>query len=304
LNKGLIENYLTPRVANIEMSGSRTIRIYDVGPPDVPLVVGIHGTPSTGLEHIVRYVANAPLFCRLVTFDRQGYGGSTPARGRTVADIAPVVRAILDHFAVGSAAVFGHSGGGMLALAAAALLPQRVSAVACVAGNGPNFGSGGFDYANGPSPRMREEILEARKGPDASRDFYRRVVAKLGDPEVERQLYSENDLRVQDHLLPLRKKIIQQLNLGDSAYSVEDAYIDDAQSWARPWGCELGSISAPTRFFYGLEDLMVARQHSQWMAGQISNANLMLFPNFGHDLYPMMPHVLAWLVSEERTAPR
>lgn len=38
---------------------------------------------------------------------------------------------------------------------------------------------------------------------------------------------------------------------------------------------------------------MVARQHSQWMAGQISNARLMLFPKFGHHLFPMIPHVLA-----------
>ncbi|MER8401986.1 alpha/beta hydrolase [Mesorhizobium sp. M1348] len=281
------------------MPQGRTVRAYEVGPPDAPLVVGIHGTPSTGLGQIVNYVASGALFCRHVAFDRPGYGGSTPQPGRKIRDIVPVVEAILDHLSVDIAAVYGHSGGGMLALATAALLPKRISRAVCSAGNGPNFGPGGFDYADGPSPLMREEIVEARKGPESSREFYRRVASKLRDPEIEKQLYSENDRRVACLLAPLRDQIAQQLALPDSPYSEEDAYVDDAQSWVSPWGFDLGSITAPTRILYGLEDLMAARRHSEWLKTQIPNASLALFPHFGHNLNQLMPHMLAWLVQDE-----
>ncbi|MBX4917489.1 alpha/beta fold hydrolase [Rhizobium leguminosarum] len=294
----LCEDYLTPRVIYVNMSDGRTIRAYEVGPPDVPLVIGIHGTPSTGLSHVVNYVATAPIFCRLVAFDRPGYGGSTPLPGRKVSDVALVVEAVLDHLAVDRAAVYGHSGGGMLALATAALLPKRILRAACSAGNGPNSSSTGFDYTKGQSRLMREEITEARKGPQASREFYRRVAARLRDQEIERQLYSANDLRVERLLAPLVDQIAQKLALAGTPYSEEDAYVDDAQSWASPWGFDLESITVPTRFFHGLEDIMVSRHHSEWMKSQVPNSSLELFPHYGHHLTQLMPHILAWLVSD------
>ena len=60
---------------------------------------------------------------RLVSYDRPGYGGSTPQPGRTVADCANDVRTIADAFGFDRLAVWGFSGGGPHALACAALLP-------------------------------------------------------------------------------------------------------------------------------------------------------------------------------------
>ncbi|PZV34411.1 alpha/beta fold hydrolase [Mesorhizobium kowhaii] len=295
-----IDKYLIPRVFEIQTGQGMTTRAYEVGPPDVPLVIGIHGTPSTGLGHVVNYVASGAIFCRLVTFDRQGYGGSTPQPGRKVHHIAPMVEAILDHLAVDTAAVYGHSGGGMLALATAALLPSRVSRAACLAGNGPNFGARGFDYADGCSPLMLEEILEARKGPEASRELYQRYVdPKVSDPEHEKLLYSENDRRIMRLLAPLREKIAQQLALPESLYATEDAYVDDAQSWVSPWGFDLGSMTVPTRIYHGIEDLQVAPRHSEWLQSQIPNSTLELFPHIGHNLSQLMPHIFAWLVGKD-----
>ncbi|PAQ10043.1 hypothetical protein CIT26_10030 [Mesorhizobium temperatum] len=171
------------------MPQGRTVRAYEVGPPDVPVVVGIHGTPSSGLDHVVNYVANGALFCRLVSFDRQRYGGSTPQPGRKVRDIVPVVEAILDHLSIEIAAVYGHSAGGMHALATAALLPKRISRALCSGANGPDFDPD----LDGLSPLVREEIIETRKGPDASRAFYRRLYPYFRDPEFEKQFFSEND---------------------------------------------------------------------------------------------------------------
>ncbi|PAQ08308.1 hypothetical protein CIT26_17800 [Mesorhizobium temperatum] len=97
----------------------------------------------------------------------------------------------------------------------------------------------------------------------------------------------------------MRDKIAQQLALPESVYSEEDAYVDDMQSWVAPWGFEVDSITVPTRFVYGLEDLWAARRDSERMQRQIPNSSLELVPHFGHNLSQLMPHMLAWLVQDE-----
>ncbi|BCG97402.1 hypothetical protein MesoLj131a_62660 [Mesorhizobium sp. 131-2-1] len=193
--------------------------------------------------------------------------------------------------------MYGKSGGGPHAVAVAALLPTRISRVASLAGGGPNSGPG-FDCTDGQAPLMREEILEARKGPEASREYYRRLIVKMGNPD-EQQLYSWNDRRIMRSPAPLRENLVQQLGLSGSPYSEEDAYVDDVQSFVSPWGFEFGSIKVPVRFFHGLDDLMVPPCHSEWLQRQIPTAGLELFPNIGHNLSQLMPHVFAWLAGNE-----
>ena len=64
-------------------------------------------------------------FC-LVSYDRPGYGDSSPHTGRVVANAADDVALIADALGYAELAVWGFSGGGPFALAAAAGLPQLV----------------------------------------------------------------------------------------------------------------------------------------------------------------------------------
>ncbi|MQX98057.1 alpha/beta fold hydrolase [Sinorhizobium medicae] len=295
--------YLTPRAFQIRVSEERYVRGYDVGPTDAPPVIRLHGTPGSGLNGIVNYVATAPIFCRLIALDRQGYGGSTPAPGRKVKDIAELVGVVMDHLLIERAAVFGASGGGPHALATAALLPDRISRVASLAGIGPSFGPG-FNYADNQVPLMQEEMLMARAGRDASRDYYRRVIARDDDPEIAAGLYCENDLRVGRFVTEvyggIRKHIESRLGLNDQSYSVEEAYLDDFHSFTAPWEFDLASISVPVRIYHGLADIMVPPAHSRWLQSQIPNAELELFPKLGHSFEQLMPHVYAWLAQGGR----
>ena len=74
---------------------------------------------------------------RLVTYERGGYGGSDRHVGRSVADAAADVAVILDAIGADVCITEGRSGGGPHTLACAALLPDRVLAVASVAGVAP-----------------------------------------------------------------------------------------------------------------------------------------------------------------------
>ncbi|TPW15470.1 MAG: alpha/beta hydrolase fold protein [Acidimicrobiaceae bacterium] len=99
----------------------------EVGRPDGPLVVLIHGSMdrSTGMLKLGRQLAGS---ARVLRYDRRGYGRSAPHPGPHTIDhqVADLV-----HLLAGRQAVLvGHSYGGNVALAVAARHPQSVSAVA------------------------------------------------------------------------------------------------------------------------------------------------------------------------------
>src|ERR1700739_4065462 len=81
---------------------------------------------------------------RLISYDRPGYGGSSPQPGRTVADCAGDVRTICAELGIDRLAMWGISGGGPHVLACAALLPDLAVSVASLASLAP-YGVDGLD---------------------------------------------------------------------------------------------------------------------------------------------------------------
>src|SRR5205814_1021606 len=80
--------------------------------PDGPAIVWHHGTPDSGGIYRLARESAEQRGLRLLAYDRPGYGGSTPHPGRTVADAAVDVGAILDELGVERFATYGLSGGG------------------------------------------------------------------------------------------------------------------------------------------------------------------------------------------------
>src|SRR5579862_8699922 len=78
----------------VDTADGRRLAVSDGGDPDgIPLLVH-YGTPNSRLQYAPD-VANAKEHgLRFITYDRPGYGESSPRPGRTVADCADDVRAI------------------------------------------------------------------------------------------------------------------------------------------------------------------------------------------------------------------
>jgi o-succinylbenzoate---CoA ligase len=97
-----------------------------------PLVVVLHATLSTGrqLAPLVHELA-APGDVRVAAPDRRGSGERRlqPPRGVDMAEQLADLAALLDAEGVGRAVLLGHSYGGVVAIEAAARLPERVAAV-------------------------------------------------------------------------------------------------------------------------------------------------------------------------------
>ncbi|HEY4866084.1 MAG TPA: alpha/beta fold hydrolase, partial [Candidatus Dormibacteraeota bacterium] len=133
---------------DLELSDGRRLHIYDSRGHDADASLAVfwhHGTPNLGDPPEPLLPAAAQRGIRWVSYDRPGYGGSTPHPGRDVASAAADVSAIADALGIGQFALMGHSGGGTHALASGALLPKRVLGVVSISGLAP-FGAEGLDW--------------------------------------------------------------------------------------------------------------------------------------------------------------
>lgn len=95
--------------------GGRVLRVRDTGDPGGAEVMYFHGTPSSRLDLCFGEQFAAECGVRLVSFDRPGYGGSTPAPFG-LASIAADAHAVADELGIAGFATLGQSGGGPGAL--------------------------------------------------------------------------------------------------------------------------------------------------------------------------------------------
>ena len=124
----------------LRLVDGRTLCAYDTGGREASALVWHHGSPQSGAPLTPLVEAAARRGLRLVTYGRPSYGGSTPQPGRDVASAAGDVAQIADALGLDRFAVMGASGGGPAALACAALMPERVTGVVCLAGLAPYTG--------------------------------------------------------------------------------------------------------------------------------------------------------------------
>jgi pimeloyl-ACP methyl ester carboxylesterase len=136
-------------------------------------------TENTGMPPEPLFPAAAQHGIRWVSYDRPGYGGSTPHPGRDIASAAADVASVADALGIGQFAVMGHSGGGSHALACGALLPQQVVGVVCVAAMAPPDAQG-LDWFAGLTASGEARLRAAAAGRAAMQAH---LAATEWDPE-------------------------------------------------------------------------------------------------------------------------
>ena len=168
--------------ADLELRDGRTLHVYDplADGADAGLTVFWHHTPNLGPPPEPLFPAAARRGIRWVSYDRPGYGGSTPHPGRDLASAAADVTSVADALGIGRFAAMGHSGGSISALACGALLPGVVLGLVCVAALAP-FHAKGAGLVRGHG-RRRGGLRAATRGRAAlverltSNDFRPRTV--------------------------------------------------------------------------------------------------------------------------------
>ena len=256
---------------DLELDDGRTLHAYDAGAGDAGgrLAVFWHyGSPNIGAPPKPLFPAAARLGIRWVSYDRPGYGGSTPHPDRAVASAAADASAVADALGIGRFAVVGHSGGGSHALACAALLRERVLGAVVVAGMAP-FGAEGLDWFEGFGPAGAAELRAAVAG----RAALEKHLAESDDgleftPEDEAALAGEWSWLID---------VVRAALAGGMG-----GFIDDDLAGVDVWGFDPAEVAAPALFVHGGRDRVVPAAHGEWLARRCPSAELWLSPEDGH----------------------
>jgi pimeloyl-ACP methyl ester carboxylesterase len=246
----------------LRLNDGRMLHVYDTGTGDLP-VFWHHGTPNLGAPPEPLFPAAERLGIRWVSFDRPGYGGSTPAPGRTMASVAGDVAAVADSLGIDRFAVVGHSGGGCYALGCAATLGDRVRAVLTMAAIAP-YDAAGLDWYAGMVPSGVAALQAATQGREAKTAYETSGVEY--DPE-----FTAADLAMFDGPWSWLGKVV-----GPALDAGPFGQIDDDISYVTPWGCDPAAISAPALVLHGAQDGIIPASHGRWLAQHIPAAELRL----------------------------
>jgi len=275
--------------------GKRSVCVREGGDPEGTPVLYFHGTPGSRLDLDFGDQTAQGLGVRLISFDRPAYGRSSPAPFglQSVAEDGQVVadRLGLDRFAT-----FGWSGGGPFALAAAAVMGERVSAV------GVACGPGSFQQVPGALEKLEQSDLTALALlPDeparAAEQFCVGAEMMVAFREDEQTFMSGMDAIFGDgdadvladptlrhHLFAMVSEGLRQ-GAGGGGW--------DNVAWLGQWDVDLAAVRCPVRLWYGERDANIPPTHGQWLADNLSDAHLVVYSGEGH-LGPMrhLPEML------------
>jgi pimeloyl-ACP methyl ester carboxylesterase len=286
------------RVRDVDAADGRVIRVAELGDPDGAPVVFHHGWPGCRLLPPSFDEAARERRVRLISYDRAGYGGSSPKPGRRIADAAADTATVADALGVARFTVWGVSGGGPHALACGALLRERVTAVAAVSGFAP-ADTPGLVFTDGMGEPSRAEFPLAAQGREVYEPFVREAVAGwLATPPERVDERLDGLLTGPDPELlagPLARYLHESAT--EALRAGIDGWLDDGLATVAPWGFDPAHVTVPLLLLQGAHDLMVPPAHARALAGMIPRATLMLEPNDGHltvCLDPVRP--LDWLI--------
>ena len=283
----------------MQAGGGRTLRVVSDGDPSGLPVLVHYGTPMDGTFYEAHVEDARRRGIRLLSYDRPGYGGSTPDAGRSVADCVPDVEAIADALGLERLGVWGVSGGGPHALACGALLGGRVVAIGVLGSVAPADAEE-LDWFAGMGEDNLDEFGAALQGRDALEQY-------LAENLAER--LPGDSVHLRDELQTLLTPIDAAALTGEFAEFLDasmrgalvtgvDGWLDDDLAFAKPWGFEVGDVAVPVVLWHGDEDRFVPPAHGRWLAERLANVDAHLSAEDGHLtlITRRVPEVHAWLV--------
>lgn len=266
----------------MRLPDGRRLAYCEVGDPQGRPVLACHGGLSCRLELCFAEQACERLRVRLIAPDRPGIGGSGMQPGRRFGDWANDVSRLGDALGLGRFAALGWSAGGPYALACGALLPERVTRVASVAGISP-LEAGDVRKLGLLADRMLFPL--ARCAPwlaSLALGGPRRVPRAMLRLGVALALRAADDPDVTALGASGAREIAA--NLEESLRAGSAGTVRDYRLLAGEWGFSPGAVGVPADVWHGEGDGMVPSVHARRLAVLLPRACLHLVPARGHFL--------------------
>jgi pimeloyl-ACP methyl ester carboxylesterase len=296
---------MIPRVreGTLTTPDGRTLAYLERGPQDGVPVILSHGTPGSRFARHPDPEIYDRHGVRVVAYDRPGYGGSDPHRGRSIADAPADIAAIADELGFERFAVVGGSGGAPHALACGALLGERVTRVGALVTPAPSDDES-FDFFEGLADLNVREVNAALEGEAAIEAFLQPYVEGIRAdvdavieeiltelPEVDRERASRPETRE-----IMKESFVEAVRQGSRGWA------DDDLAFAKPWGFALEDVNSETRLWQGELDVLTPRPHGEYVASRLPNARFELLVGGGHFLDKEWAVVFDWLSAGTKAA--
>jgi len=259
----------------------RDLAFAEYGDPGGVPVIAFHGTPGSRLQLAPADAAARTAGVRLVSVDRPGYGHSTFAPDRRLPGWPSDVVAVADNLGIDRFAVLGVSGGGPHALACAAGLSGRLTAVGVV--SSPSPPSAAPAEHRGPAGWLGRVvafralvglvvamlIAVVRRFPVAALRLARKWM-----PPADRRVVDDADfaayfLDASERMSPTTARAVAQ----------------DLALFAGDWSIDLGGVEVPVRIWHGADDRLVEPWNAEVLAKSIPGAYVEVVAGKGHLLF-------------------
>jgi len=267
----------------LTLSDGRRLAYSDLGDPNGIPIIHHHGMPGSRLEHEAEPDFYRSLGVRLITPDRPGYGLSDPNPHRLLLDWPSDVAELADSLGIAKFGILGLSGGGIYALACAAVIPHRLTDVVVTGCPGPMQRPGALAEMRFLT---RAGVLLGARAPwllEAGATVLSPLVRRFpsffvdhfnnGVPPADREWLS-----------------MPSVNRG-AAETLREAlrpgvwgYVQDIRVLATPWGFDLDGIDTPIQLWHGDQDLVIPLHHGRYLASVLPSATLRICPGEGHML--------------------
>ncbi|HET7465293.1 MAG TPA: alpha/beta hydrolase [Candidatus Dormibacteraeota bacterium] len=276
-------NWDGPETRFVRLHDGRRLAYTEWGDPAGSPVVHMHGMPGSRYEHEAPPDYYRSLGVRVITPDRPGYGMSDPQRHRRLVDWPADVAELADALGIARFGVTALSGGGIYALACAALIPDRVTAVVTTGCPGPMQFPGAL---NNMRLMTRAGVWLAARMPwlfEAGAAVLAGVVhahprffidqAFRDKPAADLRLFSSPAVAAG-----------AAATLREAMHRGASGYVQDIQVLALPWNISLGDIHVPVELWHGDQDNVIPVQHGYYLKSVMPGATLRICPGEAHML--------------------
>ena len=240
-----------------------------------PVVLGIHGTPG-GYEQVMisnKEVIESGDFC-LLSVSRPGYGRTPLAVGKTPAEQADALMALLDFLKLDTVAVVCLSGGGPTALQLAIRHSNRVRALVLTS-------SVTKLYAYKASNSLSDKILRSSFGMWLFNFLARYATESIATMMLD-ELSTYSSVEKKKAVAAIMKdsdrvQFIQQIASVSAPWALrKDGLVNDEQEMSKLEDYPLESIAVPTLVIHGACDGDVSLEHGENAAYRIPNAKMIV----------------------------